>query len=282
MLALRVCPARERFVDGVANSLIDAATEPEGHPWIRAVVADGVPVGFVMVSWGVVPVPVDTRAGRWLLGATAGLTVTTVVVFVVWGEAADATFMGLVGVATLPLSVLLPVLGIMTATAEWSQRTGLVTFALEPRRGRVVLAKIVAVTRLGLSVVISTLVVAGLAHLVGSLVREAPADWPYDRAVVAGVLLSLVINLVQGMAFGLALLNTPLAIVASMLLPTVFTVTSIVGGVEQVTHWLDLFLATEPLAAGKPGRWPGRTGPTWARRRSCGSVSPSASAPGGC
>jgi GNAT superfamily N-acetyltransferase len=57
VLALRVSPAQEQFVSGVARSLIDAATEPEGHPWIRAVVADGVPVGFVMVSWDVVPVP---------------------------------------------------------------------------------------------------------------------------------------------------------------------------------------------------------------------------------
>lgn len=57
VLALRVSPAQEQFVSGVARSLIDAATEPEGHPWIRAVLADGVPVGFVMVSWDVVPVP---------------------------------------------------------------------------------------------------------------------------------------------------------------------------------------------------------------------------------
>jgi len=57
VLALRVAPAQEQFVSGVARSLIDAATQPEAHPWIRAVVADGVPVGFVMVSWDVVPVP---------------------------------------------------------------------------------------------------------------------------------------------------------------------------------------------------------------------------------
>jgi diamine N-acetyltransferase len=57
VLALRVAPAQEQFVSGVARSLIDAATEPEGHPWIRALLADDVPVGFVMVSWDVVPVP---------------------------------------------------------------------------------------------------------------------------------------------------------------------------------------------------------------------------------
>jgi GNAT superfamily N-acetyltransferase len=57
VLALRVAPAQEQFVSGVARSLIDAATQPEGHPWLRAVMADEVPVGFVMVSWDVVPVP---------------------------------------------------------------------------------------------------------------------------------------------------------------------------------------------------------------------------------
>ncbi len=66
VLALRVSPAQEQFVSGVARSLIDAATEPEGHPWIRAVVADDVPVGFTMVSWDVVPVP-DQRWGPFYL-----------------------------------------------------------------------------------------------------------------------------------------------------------------------------------------------------------------------
>ena len=57
VLALRVSPAQEQFVTGVARSLIDAAAEPEAHPWIRAIVADDTPVGFAMVSWDVVPVP---------------------------------------------------------------------------------------------------------------------------------------------------------------------------------------------------------------------------------
>jgi diamine N-acetyltransferase len=92
VLALRVAPAQEQFVSGVARSLIDAATEPEGHPWIRAVLADGVPVGFVMVSWDVVPVPgrlwgpfylwrllVDARhQGRGYGTAAVGLVVDAV------------------------------------------------------------------------------------------------------------------------------------------------------------------------------------------------------------
>lgn len=57
VLALRVAPEQERFVSGVGESFVDAHLEPEGHPWIRVVLAGDVPVGFVMVSWDVVPVP---------------------------------------------------------------------------------------------------------------------------------------------------------------------------------------------------------------------------------
>lgn len=194
---------------------------------------------------------VDTRAGRWLGIVTGGIAVVAVVAFLVWGEAADATFEGLLGIATLPLVVLLPVLGIMTATAEWSQRTGLVTFALEPHRGRVVLAKLLAAVVLGLAVVAVAVAAVALAHLVGSLARDVPTAWEVPTGLALGLVLALVVYLVQGVAFGLVFLNTPVAIVASLLLPTVFSiVTSLVDGFERVAAWIDLSRVTEPLTAG--------------------------------
>ena len=86
---------------------------------------------------------VDTRAGRWMLIVMSAASRPSS-----WPRFSSgarprrrrsATSLGL---TTLPLVMLLPILGIMAATAEWSQRTGLVTFTLEPRRGRVILAKI--------------------------------------------------------------------------------------------------------------------------------------------
>ncbi|UUY04409.1 GNAT family N-acetyltransferase [Svornostia abyssi] len=48
--ALRVAPAQERFVSGVAESLREAAEHPDAHalPW--AVYAGDTPVGFVMIA----------------------------------------------------------------------------------------------------------------------------------------------------------------------------------------------------------------------------------------
>ena len=50
--ALRVAPGQERFVDGVADSLAQAAAHPRARPWPRAIYAGEVPVGFLMLAEG--------------------------------------------------------------------------------------------------------------------------------------------------------------------------------------------------------------------------------------
>ena len=66
VLAVRVAPAQERFVGTVVGALGDAEAIPEGNPWYRALYADDRPVGFVMLSWNVVPDP-PRIIGPWFL-----------------------------------------------------------------------------------------------------------------------------------------------------------------------------------------------------------------------
>jgi diamine N-acetyltransferase len=66
VLALRVAPGQEQFVSSVPESLAEAAEFPHARPWYRAVVADGIPVGFVMVSWNAEPDPPEI-IGPWFL-----------------------------------------------------------------------------------------------------------------------------------------------------------------------------------------------------------------------
>jgi diamine N-acetyltransferase len=47
---LAVTGAQSGFVDGVRESLAEAERTPALHPWTRAVYADDVPVGFLMVA----------------------------------------------------------------------------------------------------------------------------------------------------------------------------------------------------------------------------------------
>ena len=73
---------------------------------------------------------------------------------------------------------LLPVLGIMLVTSEWSQRTAMVTFTLEAHRGRVVTAKLVAGLLLALIV---SLIATASAFVVNGVyaVAHGGGDWHF-------------------------------------------------------------------------------------------------------
>ena len=88
----------------------------------------------------------DTRAGRWLLGVTSTLAAAFMVLalIVVLAQDGKIKLNDFVGIANFISGFLLPVLGIMLVTSEWTQRTAMVTFTLEAKRGRVVAAKLAA------------------------------------------------------------------------------------------------------------------------------------------
>ncbi|MCF6379969.1 ABC transporter permease [Nocardioides KLBMP 9356] len=198
---------------------------------------------------------VDTRSGRWMIVVMAAAAALILAGFVIWGPAEDASFRGLVGLATLPLAMLLPIIGVMAATAEWSQRTGLVTFVLEPRRGRVVLAKALAALALAVVVLAAAVAAAALANVVGGT-----GEWDVSAAIAGGTVLALLVYVLQGVAFGLLFLNTPVAIVSVLVLPTVWSIaTTAISSLEDVGRWLNLDTVTGPLFEGR------MAGEDWAR-----------------
>ena len=80
----------------------------------------------------------------------------------------------------------------------------------------------------------------------------AGGELDFGAISVPGVILMLTIFVLQGVAFGLALLNTPLAIVGALVLPTVWTIlASAFPTVAKVAVWLDLNQVTGPLVDGK-------------------------------
>ena len=96
----------------------------------------GIPFGrLVRVEWGKAT---DTRAARWLLIAVAATTVGLMLAPVFSPSSIDQSYTSYLGFAAVALSILLPVVSILTLTSEWSQRTALATFTQEPRRMRIV------------------------------------------------------------------------------------------------------------------------------------------------
>lgn len=192
---------------------------------------------------------VDTRAGRALFSIIGGLTALIMVPLVLFGEVGEKNFMFFVDGALTPQLLLLPVLGILAATSEWSQRTGMVTFALEPRRIRVVAAKLLSALGLGAAAFIFMLIPVAAANLAAIWFRGAPAAWDVDWTGLAGVALLALLGIAMGVGFGLLLLSTPAAIVTYYVTPPalMFALT-VIPGLTGVAKWIDMGVASLPLA----------------------------------
>ena len=194
----------------------------------------------------------DTRAGIWLLAVVVlvNLALSALVLFA--GEPETRTWQEPTTASSLGQVLLLPPLGIMAATGEWSQRTALTTFTLEPRRNRVTAAKLLSAWGLGLTVMVGALLAGAVLNVVGMLWLDGDGSWALEWAVVGGMVGALLILVTQGLAFGLALMSTPVAIVAYLALPTAWTVlTMLVDSLDTTARWLNLDRAMGPLLDGQ-------------------------------
>jgi hypothetical protein len=187
----------------------------------------------------------DTRAGFWLL-AVIGLIVlaTEVIALVVTTVQNEAIAFGdFIGAAAFMTSFLLPVLGIMLITSEWSQRTAMVTFALEPNRPRVIGAKALVGVVLTLLTVVVSIAIGFVCTVLYRLI-EGHADWTFGWADFAAFLVTQNLAMLGGFALAALLLNTPAAIVVffvyKWVLPGLFALGSaLMGWFETLAPWID-------------------------------------------
>jgi ABC-type transport system involved in multi-copper enzyme maturation permease subunit len=185
---------------------------------------------------------VDTRAGFWLLVIVGLLAVGMVTVTAIWGSAEDQNLAEMFRGALWVVSLILPVLGILAVTSEWSQRTALTTFSLVPGRQRVIGAKIVAGVGLTVAAVVVCLVVAAIGNLfVGG-------SWSLELSQIANGALFEVLGILGGIAFGLAFLSSPLAIVMYFVLPIAWAILGeSIHALDGPAKWLDTSRTMEPL-----------------------------------
>jgi len=205
---------------------------------------------LVRVEWGKAT---DTRAARWLLVAVAGTTVGLMLAPILSPSSIDQSYTSYLGFAAVALSILLPVVSILTLTSEWSQRTALATFTQEPRRMRIITAKITVSLMLG----VGAAVFGGLVTAAGLGVAAASGrtlDANLDAGLLVAFLLYVVLNVMTGVALGALVHNSAAAIVASFVLPIGF---ALLGRASQlVADWLDYSTAFNWLLNGE---WSGHT-----------------------
>ena len=199
---------------------------------------------------------VDTRAARWFLGVIALLTCAAPALPLSLPEQFDQTMLTYLVPAAVVLALLLPLVSILALTSEWGQRSVLVTFTQEPRRVRVVAAKLlsgVALAFVGAGVALAAS--AGALSISATLGRSV--DWNLEGKYLVGFVGFVLVNSLLGMAFGTLLFSTPAAIVLFLVLPTIWTLISY-GVLEDIGRWLD---TAQTFRYVLEADWDGHTGP---------------------
>jgi ABC-2 type transport system permease protein len=179
---------------------------------------------------------VDTRAGFWLQLAVLGLTVVATLIAMLAGNDGDHTFREILKVSVQPAGILLPVVGILLVSSEWSQRTAMVSFALVPDRGRLIAAKALAGVVLGIvATVVAVLFAAIGTALAGS---SAPGVWTMPLGLLGQDLLYVVTAMLTGVGFGAALLASAPAIVLYFGLPAAFGALGSIHALRKPAEWV--------------------------------------------
>ncbi len=177
------------------------ATNGPGIPFTR----------LVAVEWRKM---VDTVAGRWLMIVTA-LIMVLAIVGMLLAVALDDDFAPTANAfsSVLQLLVLLlaPVLAIMVITSEWGQRTHLTAFTLEPRRTRVLGAKLGAVILFALATLALALVLGAAGNAATSLF-DRDVVWDLSVSDLAWAVFLQFALILSAFALGLLVLNTAAAV----------------------------------------------------------------------
>ena len=196
----------------------------------------------------------DTRAGFWLLVSISAvmLIVVGIAVVITLVQSEPVLLGDFVAIAAYISAFLLPILAIMLVTTEWSQRSALVTFSLEPRRQRVVLAKLVVSVLLTLLTLLVAMVIGLVCTALCEIVQPDLTSWDLGLDGLAGFIVTQELAMLGGFALATLVINTPAAIVLfamyRFVVPTVFAAAnSLIGGFDSISPWLDFQAAQDDI-----------------------------------
>ncbi|HET6508554.1 MAG TPA: hypothetical protein VFG42_17310 [Baekduia sp.] len=191
----------------------------------------------------------DTRAGFWLLLAAVALAALAAGLTALTGHDDSRNFANALNNSTQAINFLVPVVGILLVTSEWSQRTAQVTFTLVPQRARVLVSKIGASVALALAAFVLTFLLSAAFTAIGGKSFGSVGAWHLDGGIVAQLALFDLISMLIGVGLGAAILLSAPAIVASFVLPVgVSLVLELIPGLDHVASWIGQGEALSPLS----------------------------------
>lgn len=206
----------------------------------------------------------NTRSGFWLMASLVILGVIATVGTVVFAPDEELTHNTFAAAIGFPMTIVLPIIAILSITGEWSQRTGLTTFTLVPHRSRVILAKTISSVIVGVAAMLVALVVGVVGNVAGTAIAGTDLVWDLSAAQFGTIVVGSLLCLLTGTMLGMLIRSSPGALVTyfvmTLVLPTVFGIlASSRPDFVDVQPWVDAELARSFLFEGPP------TGEQWAQ-----------------
>ncbi|MCW2755206.1 MAG: transporter permease [Marmoricola sp.] len=192
----------------------------------------------------------DTRSGFWLLvGGAIVSVIATIITAFADPHLSYGAFAAAIGA---PLSIILPMTGILAVTSEWSQRTGLTTFTMVPHRGRVIAAKLAATMLVGLASIAIAFSVGALGNVIGSAITGHRTVWDISIGNALTIFLADGLGMLMGFMLGVLIRSSSGAIVAyfvyALVLPAAFgALAAFQAWFRHAQGWVDFHDASTRL-----------------------------------
>ncbi|GAB3200641.1 hypothetical protein GCM10027062_20720 [Nocardioides hungaricus] len=206
----------------------------------------------------------DTRSGFWLMTSIAILAVLATAATIVFAPDDQLDYEAFATAIGIPMAVVLPVIGALAITSEWSQRTGLTSFTLVPHRGRVIAAKLVVTLAIGVVSMLLAGAIGAVGNVVGTAITGTDTIWNVSATEFTYIVIANVLGMLVGFMLGVLLRNSPGAIVGYfvygfVLPPLSMLLAASQGWFERAQPWVDFNYAQGNLFDGA------MTGESWAQ-----------------
>lgn len=186
----------------------------------------------------------DTRSGFWMLVSIGVLSFGAAASVLIVAPDSDVTYETFTRAIGFPMSVILPMIAILSVTSEWSQRSGLTTFALAPSRGRVIGAKAIATAVVGLGSAAVAFSVGAVGNVVGSALAGVDTVWNVPLSAVPQIVLGNLVGMAVGFTLGALMRASSAAIVGyfvvSLVMPGIVELLAMAQGwFKDLQPWVD-------------------------------------------
>jgi hypothetical protein len=206
----------------------------------------------------------DTRSGFWLIASIVITGLIATIATIAFAPDADLTYYNFAKAIGFPITVILPMVALLSITSEWSQRSGLTTFTYVPDRRLVVGAKTLSSIAVAVGSMLFAFAIGAVGNVVGSTIAGTPTVWDLSVAHATTIVLGNMVSLSIGVMLGMLLRSSAGGLVMYFVLVLLVpNLTSLLAASQNwfkdLQPWVDLPFAQTNLFEGM------HTGEQWAQ-----------------